>query len=483
MLGLSSGAGAGLVTSIERTAYPRFKRLITAHELHLFFSPTRDEVAWASGVTDGDEHLLALLLMLKSYQRMGCFPRLDDVPEMVVDFVRRAVELPDGTLPLYQAVKTAKNHRGLVRQRVGVVYDQAEARRIAEASIRSEAAAKNRPADLINIALEKVVGAGLELPAFSTLDTMASTVRKEVNASICAGIHDRMSAVERAGLLRLLEERDADGTTQYNRLKKFAQSPTWSHFKRLIAQLEWLDGLDGAAEGHGLRRGGGCGGRVRTEGVHAGQAGRVDGVPGAQGTDAGAGRAGADVLQAGRVEDEEGEGGAGGAAARRAGDDRDADRQLPHGAQAPRRRRPGPGGAGEGRRDDRRGSHRPSGPGRTGASRRGRPASGGEGLPGGARLPEGHDGAGRRAGHGDPGGGGVRRVRQGVRADREGLRPPRQLLGGAAVRADRPGPGPDVRPGREAGVRRDLGGPDGAGRARARPPQPGRPRRVHQRAR
>ncbi|MFK4149588.1 Tn3 family transposase [Streptomyces sp. NPDC004065] len=231
------------MTSIERTAYPRFKRLITAHELHLFFSPTRDEVAWASEVTDCDEHLLALLLMLKSYQRMGCFPRLEDVPEMVVDFVRRAVELPEGTLPLYQAVKTAKNHRGLVRQRVGVVYDQAEARRIAEASIRSEAAAKNRPADLINIALEKVVGAGLELPAFSTLDAMASTVRKEVNASICAGIHDRMSAVERAGLMRLLEERDADGTTQYNRLKKFAQSPTWSHFKRLIAQLEWLDAL------------------------------------------------------------------------------------------------------------------------------------------------------------------------------------------------------------------------------------------------
>lgn len=35
------------MTSIERTAYPRFKRLITAHELYLFFSPTRDELQWA----------------------------------------------------------------------------------------------------------------------------------------------------------------------------------------------------------------------------------------------------------------------------------------------------------------------------------------------------------------------------------------------------------------------------------------------------
>ncbi|MFF2328661.1 DUF4158 domain-containing protein [Streptomyces sp. NPDC058103] len=87
------------MTSIERTAYPRFKRLVTAHELHLFFSPTRDELDWAADRTDSDEHLLALLLTLKSYQRMGCFPKVEDIPEAVAEFVRRAVELPEGTLP------------------------------------------------------------------------------------------------------------------------------------------------------------------------------------------------------------------------------------------------------------------------------------------------------------------------------------------------------------------------------------------------
>jgi len=212
-----------VVTSIERTAYPRFKRLITAHELHLFFSPTREELEWAAEATDSDEHLLALLLMLKSYRRVGCFPALEDVPEMVVDFVRRAVELAEGTLPVYRAERTAKHHRGLVRKRVGVTYDQAKARGIVEQSIRKEAEAKNRPADLINIALEKVVEAGLELPGFSTFDKMASKIRTEVNASIRAGIHDRMSAAQRAGFMRLLEERDSDGTTLFNRLKKPAK--------------------------------------------------------------------------------------------------------------------------------------------------------------------------------------------------------------------------------------------------------------------
>jgi hypothetical protein len=52
------------MTSIERTAYPRFKRLITARELHLFFSPGREESEWAARQTNSGEHQLALRISL-----------------------------------------------------------------------------------------------------------------------------------------------------------------------------------------------------------------------------------------------------------------------------------------------------------------------------------------------------------------------------------------------------------------------------------
>jgi len=45
------------VTSIERTAYPRFKRLPSARELHVFYTPQPGEVAWARGVAGSDENL------------------------------------------------------------------------------------------------------------------------------------------------------------------------------------------------------------------------------------------------------------------------------------------------------------------------------------------------------------------------------------------------------------------------------------------
>ncbi|MFB9586595.1 DUF4158 domain-containing protein [Streptomyces goshikiensis] len=231
------------MTSIERTAYPRFKRLITARELHVFFTPSEEERAWAEGVTDTDEHQLALLVALKSYQRMGCFPKAHDVPDQVVEFVRRAAELPESTLPVYASGRTAERYRSWVRERCQVRYDGPAARALAEETMRVEAASKYNPADLINIALEKLVEAGLEIPRFSTLDTMASTVRGQVNEEILAGIRGRMTGQERARLLGLADAIGLDGKTLFNALKQNPGRATWSHFKRLKGHVEWVDGL------------------------------------------------------------------------------------------------------------------------------------------------------------------------------------------------------------------------------------------------
>ncbi|MFF4701213.1 hypothetical protein [Streptomyces chattanoogensis] len=37
------------------------------------FSPTADEAPWARGKTQNDQHLPALVVRLKSYQRLGHF--------------------------------------------------------------------------------------------------------------------------------------------------------------------------------------------------------------------------------------------------------------------------------------------------------------------------------------------------------------------------------------------------------------------------
>lgn len=42
------------LASIERTAYPRFKRFLSARELHVFYTPQPDEIEWARLVAGHD---------------------------------------------------------------------------------------------------------------------------------------------------------------------------------------------------------------------------------------------------------------------------------------------------------------------------------------------------------------------------------------------------------------------------------------------
>jgi hypothetical protein len=192
------------VTSIDRTAYPRFKRMITTRELADSFSPSEEEIAWARGMTLSDSHLLALTVWLKSYQRLGYFPKLDEVPEVVVEHVRDALRLPADVMAEVDAPRTAKRHRESVRRRLGVKYNAAQARILAEEAIRAAAQTKDNPADLINVALDVLIKRGCELPGCSTLDEATKTIRTQVNRGFFTVVAARIGPAHRAGLERLM---------------------------------------------------------------------------------------------------------------------------------------------------------------------------------------------------------------------------------------------------------------------------------------
>ncbi|HEX8345213.1 MAG TPA: DUF4158 domain-containing protein, partial [Actinoplanes sp.] len=235
------------MTSIERTAYPRFKRLLSARELHVFFTPQPDEVAWARRSAGSDEHLLAMIVMLKCFGRLGYFPTLSKVPALVVDHVRRDLELAPGTVAVYSAPRTAERHRDLIRQRVGVLLDPAAARAVAADAIREAAHARNHPPDLINVALERLVEGCFELPAFSTLDDMASQIRGEVNDEMFAAITQRAGPGGVATLDGLLDPIGPGGRTGLDRLKRSAPRPSWSNYRKQLDHVEWVDSLGDAA--------------------------------------------------------------------------------------------------------------------------------------------------------------------------------------------------------------------------------------------
>ena len=71
--------------------------------------------------------------------------------------------MPEATTGSCEPRNVKAQRQQLVRKRLGVVHDPQRARAVAANAIRSAAEVKNNPADLINVALEMLVKASLEL--------------------------------------------------------------------------------------------------------------------------------------------------------------------------------------------------------------------------------------------------------------------------------------------------------------------------------
>ena len=124
---------------------------------------------------------------------------------------------------------------------------RAGAREVAGQAIRAAARAKGNPADLINVALEELVRARLELPAYSTLDELAASIRAEVNTPVFAGIAARMTLADAQVIDGLLEVDPVRRRSDFDRQKTVAPAASVRRFKDHLKHLAWLGSL-GAAD-------------------------------------------------------------------------------------------------------------------------------------------------------------------------------------------------------------------------------------------
>jgi hypothetical protein len=94
------------MASIERTAYPRFNRTPTPHNLHALYTPTDAEIAFAQGAGRSRAHQLSLLVLLKAFQRLGYFPKLSEVPTAIVSHIRSCLHVEQDVEPRDEEPRT-----------------------------------------------------------------------------------------------------------------------------------------------------------------------------------------------------------------------------------------------------------------------------------------------------------------------------------------------------------------------------------------
>jgi TnpA family transposase len=234
------------MTSIERTAYPRLKRRPSSQELADVYTPTVEDLAFIRSTARGASSTLTLAVLLKVFQRLGHVPRLQDVPFGIVAHVRSSLRLQSDTA-LDVTPRTLYRHHEQIRTQLQVKSWGAEARRATIVAVHQAAQVMDHPADLINVAIEDLVRQRFELPAFSTLDSLATHVRAVVHRRLFATVLDRLSEQQRQQLDALLES-DQLGRSAFNALKRAPKRPSLSHLVDLVGHVRWLEELREPAE-------------------------------------------------------------------------------------------------------------------------------------------------------------------------------------------------------------------------------------------
>ena len=235
------------MASIERTAYPRFKRSSTARELEALYTPTDDEMQFAYIIARKAQPRFGLLLLLKAFQRLGYFPAVDEIPVAILQHVRAAAEIDSETSPVYAESRTLYRHHQAIRERLRVSAWGDEGLRVASEAMATAAEVMDNPADLINVAIEELVHQRIELPAFSTLDRLSRRIRTLVNGRFSAAVMARLSEAESSQLDALLEVGDSpQKKSLLFALKQLPKRSSLEHLQDLLDHIVKLSATVGA---------------------------------------------------------------------------------------------------------------------------------------------------------------------------------------------------------------------------------------------
>jgi TnpA family transposase len=231
------------VASIERTAYPRFKRYYTVNELEEIYTPTKTEITFAKQVTTGTENYFTWIVLLKIFQRLGYFPKMADIPLTIIEYVHTVLNLPEEMSLNNRYPPTLSRHRKAIRAYLQVTPFNQKGRELITKIIDESALRMDNPADLINVAIEELIKNRYELPGFNSLDRLVNYLKNEVNQKIFAEIVNRLNPEQIQNLQNLFNSNTSVERSPYQDLKKLPHRPSRNHLNDLIAHLTWLETL------------------------------------------------------------------------------------------------------------------------------------------------------------------------------------------------------------------------------------------------
>jgi hypothetical protein len=128
------------------------------------------EVELATRGSKGEPARLGFL-MLKTFQRLGYFIALRDVPRSIIEHIgydQGLLIVPD-SMAEYDESGTRRRHVAIIRKYLRVKSFDESGQALLSSTVRLAAARMEDLADIINVAIEELIRHSFELPGFTSL--------------------------------------------------------------------------------------------------------------------------------------------------------------------------------------------------------------------------------------------------------------------------------------------------------------------------
>ena len=249
------------MSSIERTAYPRFpkRRKLKQQELNRGYSINQDELKMLKLYANTDKSRLNLAIQLKTFQVLGYFISIDQVPLEAIAHVRQSLKYHHRLSYGY-----GENNKSLYRHRVRIrnylqvkrwgleIKNNRKVHYGMRAAIEAAYTAShlmNNISDITNSTIEGLLQANYELPRFYLLNRLVRHTRHMVNNIIFKSMYDELlKNGETKGFDQLLYQKIGVQRTAFNDIKNAPKRPTISNFNKFLEHNDWLNSLGDFSE-------------------------------------------------------------------------------------------------------------------------------------------------------------------------------------------------------------------------------------------
>jgi TnpA family transposase len=224
------------------TAYPVLTASPSAGELTDAFTPDVFELKFAEERTREPAPRVGLLTLLKTFQRLGYFVKLVDIPRSIIRTIAQTAgygDIPQG-LDRYDETTVRVRHMALVRAWIGVsAFDRAAFKTIVKSCVESSRVREDL-ADIINIAIEELLRKRYELPGFTTLFRAARSARATVNWSYYNRISQALESSTKVRIDVLFAKAEETRQSLWETVKNEPGQPTVKRVKRFLKSARWL---------------------------------------------------------------------------------------------------------------------------------------------------------------------------------------------------------------------------------------------------